>query len=227
MLTSHQQKFFDWFISFKESKRCNSEQTGSLEDIFMQFCCYIYNDLEIRTVASDFDMTMMTKHSGGYIDPFDSEGLEFSKSLSKEFNIFGSQAEKVGISISVVTFSDPMLIPQTKREKFISGREMVEHCLKESSAKFKVKNDYCYYPKLWQSHDLYSTIGLNSPMPPFKKYHLLQVASTDNLSSHQILFIDDDIRNCKQALKDGFIVLHVEGNAGFSLKSASVNFYKN
>lgn len=193
----------------------------------MQFCCYIYNDLEIRTVASDFDLTMMAKHSGGYIDPSDIEGLEFAKSLSKEFNIFGSQAEKAGISISVVTFSDPMLIPSAKRGKFISGREMVEHCLKESCAGFKVKNYYCYYPKLWQSRDSYSALGLNSPMAPFKKYHLLQVASTDNLCPHQILFIDDDIRNCKQALKDGFIVLHVEGNAGFSLKGANADFYKN
>ncbi|OII74914.1 phosphatase [Cryptosporidium ubiquitum] len=169
---------------------------------------------------------MMTKHSGGYIDPLDDNGIIFSKSLSEEFNIFGSQATNVNISISVVTFSDPMLIPSNQKGKFISGKEMIEHCLRESNAEFKVKNYYCFYPKLWQNYDLYSTIGLNSPMPPFKKYHLLQVVSSDNLLPHQILFIDDDIRNCKQALQDGFIVLHVGGDTGFSFKSISVDFYK-
>ncbi|EAK90368.1 apicomplexan P36 family of proteins, appears to be a divergent HAD family phosphatase [Cryptosporidium parvum Iowa II] len=227
MLTSHQKKFHDWFLSFKDSNNYDSKQNHSIKDIFNRFNHYIYNDLGIRTIASDFDLTMMTKHSGGYIDPLDNDGIIFSKSLSKEFNVFGMQAENVNISISVVTFSDPLLIPSNQRERFISGRRMIEHCLKESGAKFKVKNYYCFYPKIWQSQDLYSSIGLDAPMPLFKKYHLLQVASADKLLPNQILFIDDDIRNCKQALQDGFIVLHVEGNAGFSLKSVSVGFYYN
>ncbi|KAH8582610.1 apicomplexan P36 family [Cryptosporidium sp. chipmunk genotype I] len=227
MLTPHQKKFHDWFLSFKESNRYDSNQNYSLKNIFTRFNHYIYNDLGIRTIASDFDLTMMTKHSGGYIDPLDNDGVMFSKSLSREFNIFGQLAENANISISVVTFSDPLLIPSNQREKLISGRKMIEHCLKESGAEFKVRNCYCFYPKIWQSRSQYSTIGLDAPMPPFKKYHLLQVASADNLLPCQILFIDDDIRNCKQALQDGFIVIHVEGNAGFSLKSASVSFYKN
>ncbi|KAJ1614469.1 P36-like protein [Cryptosporidium canis] len=227
MLTTYQQKFFDWFILFKERKLRNSDKQDEIEDIFMQFSLYIYNELGIRTIASDFDMTMMTKHSGGYIDPFDDDGIVFSKSLSREFNILGSQAGRIGISISVVTFSDPMLIPYNDRDTFISGRRMIEHCLKESCAEFTVKNYYCYYPKLWQNQDQYSTLGLDYSMPPFKKYHLFKVASTDGLLPQQILFIDDDIRNCKQALNDGFIVLHVEGNDGFSLKSTNVDFYKN
>lgn len=225
MLTSQQKKFFNWFLLFKNSYKCDSKEICSLKNTFMQFNHYIHNDLGIRTIASDFDLTMMTKHSGGYIDPLDDDGIIFSKSLSKEFNIFASQATNLNISISVVTFSDPMLIPSNKREKFISGKRMVEYCLKESSAEFKVKNYYCFYPKLWQNHDLYSTIGLDSPMPSFKKYHLSQVASTDNLLPDQILFIDDDIRNCKQALQDGFVVLNVKGNTGFSLESISVDFY--
>ncbi|KAF7456469.1 putative p36 protein [Cryptosporidium felis] len=224
MLSLQQKKFINWFAKFKESNNVEFRDFSSISKVYHHFVEFISNDLGIRTIASDFDLTMMKRHSGGYIDPLDKEGMIFSKSLSPEFNVLGYLATGANISINVVTFSDPKLIPPNKRNRCISGKEMIDYCLKESHSKFPIKNCYCYYPKLWKDSQSFSFLGLKGPMPLFKTYHLMKVMEMEKLLPSQILFIDDDINNCKQALKEGFVVLHVSGNSGFSLSSADANF---
>ncbi|KAH7648384.1 apicomplexan P36 family [Cryptosporidium bovis] len=226
MLSDKQFNFYKWFNIFKEKELYLNCGESQLFKIHRRFLRYICDTFDIRTIASDFDLTMMTMHSGGFIDPQSDKGRLFLKSLSREFNILGAVAMEIGLSINVVTFSDPKLIPSEKIETNISGKSMINICLQNSNAKFKVSDYYCFYPRLWQERSEYSNLGLDAPMPPFKTFHLRKVCENENLSADQVLFIDDDIYNCANALKDGYVVLHVNGRSGYSINGLSVDFYK-
>ncbi|KAH8739260.1 hypothetical protein FG386_000017 [Cryptosporidium ryanae] len=226
MLSKKQYEFYKWFNTFKQGELNLDYSDTYLFEIHKKFLDNIFNTFEIRTIASDFDLTMMTMHSGGFIDPQSESGKLFLKSLSYEFNFLGEVAMEIGIPINVVTFSDPKLIPTEKALTSISGKPMISLSLKSSNAKFKISNCYCFYPKLWQAKIDYSNLGLYAPMPPFKTFHLSKVCENEKLSPDQVLFMDDDLYNCKNALKDGYIVLHVNGRSGYSMNRLSVDFYK-
>lgn len=227
MLSSKQNSFFNWFSKFKESEEIQfNEDKLFLNSLYEKLVNYLREHLDVKTIASDFDLTIMSKHSGGYINPSSLSGNNFSKSLSYEFNVFATIASNKNIPINIVTFSDPLLIPLNKRDNYISGKSMIEHCFKMSNATFVVDKYYCFHPKLWQEKSFYSKLNLSFPMPLYKTYHLSQVCEKNGLLADQVFFIDDDIENCIQALKEGYIVLHVDGDSGYTFKNLNVYFYK-
>ncbi|OII72642.1 hypothetical protein cand_011700 [Cryptosporidium andersoni] len=226
MVSIAQKRFYYWFTTFQISILSSHLNYLQRTKLHQEFLDYAYHNIGIRVIATDFDLTMMTRHSGGYINPLSASGSVFLLSLSQDFNILASVAQKMNIPISVVTFSDKKLIPLEFKDVCISGSDLISLSLKKSKASFKIDSTFCYYPKLWQKPQDYLQIGLINPMPSGKSFHLKKVCETYNIKPNQIIFIDDDVRNCRIALKEGYIAMSIKGNSGYSIDSIDISFYE-
>jgi len=172
----------------------------------------------IRLLATDFDCTMTTRHSGGHIDPkVDTRGI--LTSISKDFNEFATSVCSKGIPIVCATFSDKNTILTDSSR--IAGERLVEATMLHSSVTFKIAKVYGFWPENYVTTEGYSRIGLRAPMPQFKTYHLSKACEDFEVSPSEVLFIDDDVANCCQASIEGYPSLTIVRGKGFGFKDLS------
>ncbi|KAF8819519.1 rhoptry protein ROP9 [Cardiosporidium cionae] len=166
----------------------------------------------IKVLACDFDLTMTTKHSGGSINP-QIDRLGILSSLSQQFNQFATYAQKKGLHLVVVTFSDGHLLDDEPDE--IAGKELVDAVMKSCGATFTVEKVYGYFPPNWRNSDKFESIGLSEPMADSKSFHLSRVLQEFDVKHQEVLLVDDDLANCKAAVNEGFLSINVFGGHGF------------
>lgn len=176
----------------------------------------------IKIIATDFDLTMITKHSGGHIDAQEDE-RGILTSLSGDFDFFASAATKRNLRLVCVTFSDPKTIEGDSRR--IAGESLVKKVLEKSRANFQIEKVYAFWPENWAMSRDYKMLNLTCPMPHDKSYHLQKVCEDYRVTLNEILLIDDDISNCRSAARAGALVLHVTGKKGFNFNSISTSVY--
>eukprot|EP01066_Platyproteum_vivax_P009528 Platyproteum_vivax@DN4200_c0_g1_i1.p1 len=164
---------------------------------------------KVEVIAADFDLTITDQHSGGFVLP--NENTEVFKALSKEFDEFAEMALNEGFKIVVVTFADEK---STNNPVAISGNKLVARTLKVSKARFEPSKIYPFFPKNYQNPDAYSALGLEAPMENSKSYHLNQVCKDFQVEPHQVILIDDTIRNCVHAIQEGYLALTLRPSPG-------------
>jgi hypothetical protein len=167
----------------------------------------------IKVIAADFDLTMTSIHSGGYVLPTDSRAPRIFSSLSPEWQSFATRANAVGIRISCVTYADA-----NSGSGGIGGEALVRTTLRTSQATFNLESVYGFYPENYCTPDRYIPLGLSRPMPDDKSYHLRRLCMDYQVEPHEVLLIDDDEHNCIAAERDGYFTIHVGGGRGFSLR---------
>lgn len=195
--------------------------------------------LGIKYIASDFDLTMTTVHSGGPICLSSKKCATVLASLSPSFDEFATYACKRGIRICVVTFNDASAIPpgstgllsltspvkelDTRRDDmYLGGTSLVEQVLKECNAQFRIERVYAYYPPLYGARENFRALGLNRPMPNSKSYHLDSLCADFQLPRSAVLLIDDDYNNCCSAAQEGYPTLTVCSRRGFRVADVKV-----
>lgn len=172
----------------------------------------------VRVIAADFDLTMITLHSGG--NTSNTSGNPIFTSLSSDFNAFAAAANSRGIVIAVVTFGDPNAIGG--RPGRIAGEPLVRRVLEESGASFKVEGVFPFYPPLYHSPVAYRALGLKQPMPYNKSFHIEKLRAQFGVSKEEVLLIDDDAKNCEAFATEGGVSLRVGGEQGFDLSQLEV-----
>ncbi|KAL8444854.1 hypothetical protein Emed_006042 [Eimeria media] len=168
----------------------------------------------IRVVAADFDLTMISLHSGN------ASGNPVFTALSQDFNAFGAALNSRGIKIAVVTFGDPKAV--SGRPGRIGGEPLVRRVLRESNASFEVEEVFPFYPPLYSSPAEYRALGLNERMPHNKSYHLRKLRERFGVSKEEVLLIDDDGNNCAAFVAEGGVALLVTGEEGFNFSQLEV-----
>lgn len=158
-----------------------------------------------KYIASDFDATMISKHSGGYCDP--EADVDVLSSVTEYFKAMGDRLKRSPINLVVVTFSDDSHVKD--HPVYISGERMVRKALEFSKCDATIQKVYDYYPRYWEAPSRYKLLGLTAPMPKCKEYHLKKICSDFNVELNEIILIDDDIYNCKNAKQIGAAALHV------------------
>ena len=83
-----------WFSEWSVSGRCH-------EDLFEWM-----TQTGIKVIACDFDLTMTSVHSGGYVFPGSELANSVLSSLSSEFQLFASFASSRDFRLACVTFAD-------------------------------------------------------------------------------------------------------------------------
>ncbi|XP_952915.1 p36 (Toxoplasma gondii) homologue, putative [Theileria annulata] len=160
-----------------------------------------------KAIACDFDSTIIEMHSGGYLDPnVDRRVLE---SVTPDFKALAKRLKNSTVSLFVVTYSDAVHVEGHAR--YISGDKMISAALKYSNCDADIKQVYAYYPRFWDSPSMYKRLGLEGPMPLGKEYHLKRICSDHNFTLDEIILIDDDMNNCRNAESLGVTSLHVTG----------------
>ncbi|CDJ37514.1 p36 protein, putative [Eimeria tenella] len=172
----------------------------------------------IRVIAVDFDLTMITVHSGGSASNVPDNPI--FTSLSPDFDAFASAVTSRGIPIAVVTFGDPRAI--ASRPDRIAGEPLVQRVLEGSAASFKVDAVFPFYPPLYQWPADYKVLGLKEPMPFSKSFHISKVLEHFGVSKEQVLLIDDDPNNCSAFAAEGGVSLRVAGDRGFDCANLEV-----
>uniref|UniRef100_A0A1E1XGZ7 Putative p36 protein n=1 Tax=Amblyomma aureolatum TaxID=187763 RepID=A0A1E1XGZ7_9ACAR len=165
-----------------------------------------------KYIASDFDATMIGKHSGGYCDP--EADVDVLSSVTEHFKAVAERLKRSPIRLVVVTFSDDSYVKD--HPVYISGARMVKKALEFSECDADIEKVYDFYPRFWESPARYKMLGLTAPMPKYKEYHLKQICSDFNVKMNEIILLDDDIHNCQNAKEIGAAALHVTRD-GFSL----------
>ncbi|GIX64456.1 p36 protein [Babesia caballi] len=165
-----------------------------------------------KYIASDFDATMISKHSGGYCDP--ESDADVLSSVTEHFKAVGERLKRSPINLVIVTFSDDTHVKD--HPVYISGGRMVNKALELSACDAEIQKVYDFYPRFWEDPSRYKLLGLTAPMPKHKEYHLNQICADFGVELKEIILIDDDIYNCKNAKKIGAAALHVTRD-GFKL----------
>lgn len=172
----------------------------------------------VRVIAADFDLTMLTLHTGGSAS--DRPDNPIFKALSKDFDAFAAAANARGIQIAVVTFGDPKAL--AGRPGRIAGEPLVRRVLQTSGASFKVDGVFSFYPPLYSSPADYRALGLTCPMPHNKSYHIQKLRKQFGIRQQEVVLIDDDVNNCAAFAADGGVSLRVTGDRGFELTRLEV-----
>lgn len=167
----------------------------------------------IKMIASDFDLTMTSVHSGGAVAAAAENPI--LTSLSPDFDQWAECASSMGMRICVVTFSDKKFIPPHINNG-LAGRDLVIATLLMSKARFPVEEVYPFYPNFYAEKSEYELLNLKEPMHKSKRFHLRKVCHDFQLNPWEVLLLDDTKENCTVAVEDGFLVLCVHGKKGFS-----------
>ncbi|KAH0482040.1 MAG: uncharacterized protein KVP18_004381 [Porospora cf. gigantea A] len=164
---------------------------------------------QIAVIASDFDRTLVARHSGGVLR---AELVEaFAECISAEFEQF---VESAGVPVYVVTFSDATSADWAAKKRGIPRKEVLggEELVRRVTA-FRRR-------QTWEVEQVFGAYPPNHPgMPDGKTFHLERVREVSGVRKEQILLIDDDIYNCQKAREEGYQALHVSGRQGFRLDS--------
>ncbi|XP_026189859.1 uncharacterized protein LOC113146521 [Cyclospora cayetanensis] len=167
----------------------------------------------VKVIAVDFDMTMITTHSGGSAS--NTPGNPVFTSLSADFDTFATAASAYGIKIAVVTFGDPKTVASYPGR--LAGAPLVHRVLEESAASFRVDAVFPFYPPLYKSPTDYRGLGLKAPMPYNKSFHIAQLCAHFGVLRDEVLLVDDDANNCMAFNEEGGVALRVQGGHGFDV----------
>ncbi|GBE61586.1 rhoptry ROP9 [Babesia ovata] len=132
----------------------------------------------IKCIASDFDATMISNHSGGYCDP--NVDVDVLSSVTEHFKAVGRRLKRSPIKLVIVTFSDDTHVKD--HPVYISGARMVNKALEYSDCDARIEKVYDFYPRYWEDPSRYKLLGLNAPMPRCKEYHLNRVCLVRSLA---------------------------------------------
>ena len=185
----------------------------------------------IRWIATDFDMTMTTVHSHGPVLLGSELHRNVVTSLSSAFNHFATYASQKGMKICIVTFnekgvialrtqlpdveSNVSLTEELDDTAFLAGEQLIQETMEKSNATFSIERIYAYFPPLYAEKPYYETLGLTEPMHLSKSFHLYSMCRDFNISRNSIVFLDDDMTNCVQAVKEGYLTIHAAFERGF------------
>ncbi|KEG01587.1 conserved Plasmodium protein, unknown function [Plasmodium vinckei vinckei] len=175
--------------------------------------------INIKMAVFDFDLTLIGKHSGGYIDKLN-DIEDIGTSVTNAFKILSKRLYENNIKITVATFSDDETIRYSKRKSssLIAGEELIQHCIKHSNCETKIERVYAYYPYYYKEPKKYMALGLKEPMSNDKSYHLKRIRNEFSVNIDEMIFFDDDVKNCISAQKEGYITFNVIGKKGFNFK---------
>ncbi|CEM01831.1 unnamed protein product [Vitrella brassicaformis CCMP3155] len=159
----------------------------------------------VKVLAMDFDNTMTTVHSGGVVDPHhDSRGV--LTSLSAPVALFANDAHELGFQLCVVTFSDPN---SRTDDSQLAGESLVQAVMRNANATVPIQRVYPFFPRNYQAPDEYGVLGLSGPMANSKSYHLNRICADFGVKPNEVFLIDDDVRNCLDAMREGYPTLWV------------------
>ncbi|SBT70461.1 conserved Plasmodium protein, unknown function [Plasmodium malariae] len=183
----------------------------------------LLKDIDIKMVVFDFDLTIIGAHSGGYIDK-SNDIKNIGLAVTNHFKIFSKALYENGIKIAVATFSDDEAISSRrgKSSTLIAGEDLVQHCIKKSKCETKIEKVYAYYPYYYREPKKYKALGLQKPMSNDKSFHLEKIRQEFDVNIDEIIFIDDDVKNCVSAKKEGYITFNVTGKDGFNFKNIKI-----
>lgn len=121
-----------------------SDETNALHELVQWLH---YND--IKCIATDFDLTMLQVHSGGWIiiNSFHSLYDSVLKSLSPSFTLFANDCRKQEMILCVVTFADSKTIPSYLKDVSIGGKDLVEAVINSSGNPFVIDDIFAFYPR--------------------------------------------------------------------------------
>ncbi|CXI19875.1 conserved Plasmodium protein, unknown function [Plasmodium berghei] len=175
--------------------------------------------INIKMAVFDFDLTLIGKHSGGYIDKLN-DIEDIGTSVTNAFKILSKRLYENDIKITVATFSDDETIRYSKGKSpsLIAGEELIQHCIKNSNCETKIERVYAYYPYYYKEPKKYMALGLKEPMSNDKSYHLKRIRNEFSVNINEIIFFDDDVKNCISAQREGYITFNVTGKKGFNFK---------
>lgn len=179
--------------------------------------------LKIKMVVFDFDHTIIGAHSGGFIDALNDEN-NIGTAVTSDFKLFSKTLCKNNIKIAVATFSDEEFVRGNRNSgRLIAGEKLVQYCMEKSKCDdIIIEKVYGYYPYYYQESSKYKKLGLKKPMTGDKSYHLERIRSEFSVTFEEILFIDDDLRNCQSARKEGYLTFNVTGKQGFNFRKLDV-----
>lgn len=100
----------------------------------------------VKCIATDFDLTMLTCHSGGWTEPNSEKGSKVLNSLSPSFKSFAVYAKSKGLRLCVVTFSDSRSIPSHKLKTAIGGEHIVQAVVEAAGSPFTIDRVFGFYP---------------------------------------------------------------------------------
>ncbi|EPR56670.1 rhoptry protein ROP9 [Toxoplasma gondii GAB2-2007-GAL-DOM2] len=169
----------------------------------------------IQVVASDYDRTAISVHSGGSARRDD---LSVLGALTPDFKLLGEELTRRNIPIYFVTFSDK---GENRGDRIAAG-PLVEATLKASNANFEAQGVFGYYPPFYSEPEDYAPLGLSAPMPTDKSFHIQQVSKASGVSEDKILLLDDDRANCVNFCRSGGAAIHVSGHEGFDFGAVRV-----
>ena len=168
-------------------------------------------DQNAKAVVFDFDCTISLTHSGGRVRkerfPQFLEG-----NISPCFKTILPMLINEGFQVGVATFADGFRAPATH----VAGEEMIRQFFQHH-----FKDDFrdripivAAYPENYQAEEGYKQIGLTSPMPMNKEYHLVKLAHTWGLKPSEMVLVDDDLQNVEAARQAGHHVRFVRIRQG-------------
>ncbi|KEP65046.1 UNVERIFIED_CONTAM: rhoptry protein ROP9 [Hammondia hammondi] len=169
----------------------------------------------IQVVASDYDRTAISVHSGGSARRDD---ISVLGALTPDFKLLGEELTRRNIPIYFVTFSDK---GENRGDRIAAG-PLVEATLKTSNANFEARGVFGYYPPFYSEPEDYAPLGLSAPMPTDKSFHILQVSQASGVPEDKILLLDDDRANCVNFCRGGGVAVHVTGHEGFDFNAVRV-----
>ncbi|KAK1442749.1 HAD superfamily protein [Babesia gibsoni] len=143
--------------------------TLSVEDAVDKFVTLLEQN-GFKYVASDFDATMIEKHSGGCCHPKD---VDLLSSVTSYFKAMGERLKRSPLKLVVVTHSDDTRV--RNHPVLISGSRMVAKALHFSNCTADIQ----------------------------------KICADFGVKLNEIIIIDDDINNCRNAKKIGAAALHV------------------
>uniref|UniRef100_A0A0G4FH33 FCP1 homology domain-containing protein n=1 Tax=Chromera velia CCMP2878 TaxID=1169474 RepID=A0A0G4FH33_9ALVE len=173
-------------------------------------------------IASDFDLTITTQHTGGFASKNSERYRSLLRSVSRDFCELGQMFEGAGLKISIVSFADRNSCRDRDEER--GGSDLIIDILKASQAPFQVESIIDRYPANYQDPEDYSPLGLKEPMRMSKSYHLKSLCQEYGLQKHQILLLDDSLENCNVAVQEGYPSLGVLGGEGFRFEILTDDF---
>lgn len=186
----------------------------------------------VELICWDFDQTAMTLHTGGYVCEankalFDDRINALSHHVSPGFRLFSRYIFEVkpNVKQAIVSFADdfsrndPNPINASDTCIKVGGTDLIKMILERGFSwprpPFHIVS---FYPDVANSVRQFS-----SPVPKNKAVHMHVACEQANILDHsKVLLIDNDINNCRQALKQGYRAWLVTKQAGFDPPSLTI-----
>jgi hypothetical protein len=203
---------------------------ASVGSRIQELCEWLVHN-KIEMICWDFDQTIINIHSGGCIKDVDlnSKIEVLAKQVSPDFRLLVSylQFKHPQIKQSVVSFADNFdrnksssslsstTPSSTVALQSVGGTDLICAVLKQAFGwprpEFHIVS---FYPDVANSLQEFKT-----RVPNNKSVHMKIVQERAKLQPHQILLVDNDINNCRNAIMSGCRAWFVKNQQGFDAKT--------